>query len=140
MSADALLDSNVLLYAVSTHPAERKKRDRARALLASAGVGFSTQVFSEFYDNATRKRAPRLTHAEALAILEPLRTLPVQSITKEVVWEAFRLSNRYQLRFWDSAILAAARALGCNTVWSEDLNDGQQYDGIQVLNPFKTGP
>jgi predicted nucleic acid-binding protein len=137
MGAEALLDSNLLLYAVSNHPSERRKRDQARTLLASPEVGFSTQVFSEFYDNATRKQAPRLTHAEAMAILEPLRLLPVQPMTSEVVWDGFRPAHRFQLRFWDSAILAVARALGCHTVWSEDLNDGQQYDGVQVQNPFK---
>ena len=94
---------------------------------------------SEFYDNATRKREPRLTHAQAVAILDPLRSLPVQPITMEVVWDAFRLTQRFQLRFWDAAILAAARALNCRIVWSEDLNDGQQYDGVRVQNPFKTG-
>jgi predicted nucleic acid-binding protein len=138
MRAEALLDSNVLLYAVSTHPSERPKRERARALLASPGVGFSTQVFSEFYDNAVRKQRPRLTHAEAVAILDPLRLLPVQPMTSEVVWDAFRLADRFQLRFWDSAILAAARALGCRIVWSEDLNDGQQYDDVRVQDPFRT--
>jgi predicted nucleic acid-binding protein len=137
MSAEALLDSNVLLYAVSNHPSERKKREQARALLASPGVGFSTQVFSEFYDNATRKHEPRLTHAQAVAILEPLRLLPVQPFTSDVLWDAFRLTHRFQLRFWDGAILAAARALGCRIVWSEDLNDGQQYDGVRVCDPFK---
>jgi predicted nucleic acid-binding protein len=137
MSAEALLDSNVLLYAVSTALSERRKREQARVLLASPGIGFSTQVFSEFYDNATRKRAPRLTHAQAVAILDPLRSLPVQPITAEIVWEAFRLADRFQLRFWDAAILAAARALECRIVWSEDLNDGQQYDGVRVQDPFK---
>jgi predicted nucleic acid-binding protein len=139
MSAEALLDSNVLLYAVSTNPSERTKREKARALLASAGIGFSAQVFSEFYDNATRKREPRLSHAQAVAILEPLRLLPVQPITSEVVWDAFRLCHRFQVRFWDASILAAARALGCKIVWSEDLNDGQHYDGVRVQDPFKTG-
>lgn len=137
MRAEALVDSNVLLYAVSTHPSERWKRDRARALLTSHGIGFSTQVFSEFYDNAIRKRTPRLTRQEAVAILDPLRLMPVQPITIEVVWDAFRLANRYQLRFWDAAILAAAHALGCRIVWSEELNDGQHYDDIRVLNPFR---
>lgn len=137
MSAEALLDSNILLYAVSTAAAERGRREKARALMASPGIGFSTQVFSEFYDNATRKLEPRLTHEQAVAILNPLRLLPVQPITLEVVWDAFRLSHRFQLRFWDAAIIAAGRALGCRIVWSEDLNDGQDYDGIRVQNPFK---
>jgi len=137
MSAEALIDTNVLLYAVSSDPAERKKRERARELIASPGIGFSTQVFCEFYSNATRKREPRLSHREAVAILEPLRALPVQPMTAEVVWNAFRLRERFQVSFWDAAILAAAATLGCAVVWSEDLSDGQMYGSVRVRNPFK---
>ncbi len=138
MSAEAFLDTNILLYAISTDPAERAKRHRSRDLLASPHIGFSTQVFSEFYDNATRKLQPRLTHHQALAILEPLRSLPVQPITLEVLWRAFRLRERFHLSFWDASIVAAAAALGCQTLWSEDLSHGQNYDGVKALNPFRS--
>ena len=52
-----------------------------------------------------------------------------------VVWAAFALRDRYGISYWDAAILAA-QALGCRTVWSEDLDDGQDYGGIVVRNPF----
>ena len=139
MTAEAFLDSSVLLYAVSRDAAEAGKRTRARELLATAGIGFSTQVFSEFYVNATRKLVPRLAHDEAVAILDPLRILPVQPVTLSVIWAALDLSVRARLSLWDAMILVAARALGCRTVWSEDLNAGQVYDGVQVLNPFADG-
>jgi predicted nucleic acid-binding protein len=136
MNAEALLDTNVLLYAVSTARNERAKRDRARELLVSRAVGFSTQVFAEFYVNATRKRFPRLKHEEAVAILAPLKALPVQPLTLEVVWAAFAVRDLHGISYWDAAIIGAAQLLGCKTVWSEDLNDGQDYGGVVVLNPF----
>jgi len=139
MSAEVFIDSNVLLYAVSTAKAERAKRDCARELMSSPAVGFSTQVFAEFYVNATRKRSPRLSHHQAVAILDPLKALPVQPLTVEVVWDAFAIRERYGLSYWDAAIIASARALGCRTVWSEDMNDGQDYGGVVVRNPFAVG-
>ncbi len=47
------------------------------------------------------------------------------------------LHRRFQTSYWDSAILAAAKQLGCHTVYSEDLNDQQNYDGVTVVNPFR---
>jgi predicted nucleic acid-binding protein len=42
----------------------------------------------------------------------------------------------YNPRYWDAAIIEVARATGCDTVFSEDLNDGQDYGGVRVVNPF----
>ncbi len=50
---------------------------------------------------------------------------------------AIELSARYKIAYWDALILAAAQALGCHTVYSEDLSDGQTYSGVRVLNPFR---
>ena len=75
MIAECFIDTNILLYAVSSDPDERTKRDKARAVLSGKSVGLSTQVIGEFYENATRKLRPRLTHDQALSILEPLFTL-----------------------------------------------------------------
>jgi predicted nucleic acid-binding protein len=49
---------------------------------------------------------------------------------------AFALRDRFRLSYWDSAILAAAKACGCLVVFSEDLSSNQDYDGIRVVNPF----
>jgi len=50
---------------------------------------------------------------------------------------ALQLCDRYQIGYYDAAILAAAKQLGCTKVHSEDLNDGQDYDGVRVENPFR---
>lgn len=133
-----LTDTNVLLYAVSPLPEEADKRRRARDLLRRPDLAVSVQVFQEFYHQATRPtRSGRLTHDDALAFLGTLLKFPVQEVTLDLFWEAVTISHRYQLSYWDGAILAAARALGCEAVYSEDLSHGQDYGGIRVINPFR---
>lgn len=136
MTAECFIDTNILLYAVSDDPSEHAKRDLAREIISEKNVGFSTQVFGEFYENATRKLKPRLTHNQAVAIIEPLFTLPVQPITTEVVWHALELKDRFQLRYWDACILSAAQSLGSKTVYSEDLSHDHEYESVIVKNPF----
>ena len=71
-----------------------------------------------------------------VGILESLEAYPVLAVTEAVFWAALQIKNRYKLSYWDSAIIAAAVELGCQTVYSEDLNHGQSYAGIRVINPF----
>lgn len=134
MRAEFFLDTNILLYAASSAKAEQDKRTKARELLASDGVGLSVQVQVEFYVNATAKF--KLLHETAVAILESLGAYPIQPVTEAVFWAALQIKERYLLSYWDSAILAAALELGCHTVYSEDLNHGQDYAGVRVINPF----
>ena len=64
--------------------------------------------------------------------------LPIQPISVEVFGTAAEIVDRYGISYWNAAILAAARLLGCDAVYSEDLNEGQSYDGVVVINPFRT--
>lgn len=131
------VDTNVLIYAVSAADQDSAKRQRALELLAGRDLALSVQVLQEFYVQATRSsRTGALTHAEAVSFVEAMRRFPVQTITLEVMRAAFAVRERFGLSYWDSAILAAARATGCNVVFSEDLNPEQDYDGLQVVDPF----
>jgi predicted nucleic acid-binding protein len=134
MHAEFFLDTNILLYAASSAKSEHGKRTKARELLAMEGGGLSVQVQAEFYVNATGKF--KLPHDRVVGILESLDSYPVLALTEAVFWAALRIKERYQLSYWDSAILAAALELGCHSVYSEDLNHGQSYAGIRVINPF----
>ena len=58
-------------------------------------------------------------------------------MTREVFETAVAISHRFQISYWDGAILAAARALGCDAVYSEDLSSEQDYGGMRVINPFR---
>jgi len=132
------VDTNVLLYAISRDPRERDKTAVANELLASADVGLSVQVLQEFYVQATREsRADRLTNEQAAGLVESFRRFPVQETTIEVALAAMATRDRFGISYWDAAILEAARLLACETVLSEDLNDGQDYAGVRVTNPFK---
>ena len=137
LGAMDFVDTNVLLYAVSRLPGDATKRRRAREVLESPELVLSAQVLQEFYVQATRpKGSSGLSHAEAVTFLRGLRHLPVQPITARVVNDALALRERFQINYWDAAILAAARAAGCRTAYTEDLNAGQDYDGVRVMNPF----
>ena len=137
MRAEVFCYSNILLYAASNAPEDAAKRAEARRVLALPGVGFSAQVLQEFYVNATRKQALRLSHSEALEILHSLRGFPILPVTEEIVFAAIEVKVRYQTSYWDAAIIAAAEALGARELYSEDLNDGQMYGSVRVVNPFK---
>ena len=131
------VDTNVLLYGVSLLPEDAGKRRQALALLRGPDLSVSVQVLQEFYHQATRPTRPgRLSHADALAFLGTLLRFPVQDITLEVFRAGVSISQRFGLSYWDGAILAAARALGCDAVYSEDLSEEQDYDGLRVINPF----
>jgi predicted nucleic acid-binding protein len=139
MKAACFLDTNILLYRASTAEAELPKRRVAETLLRRPDIGLSAQVLAEFYHNAVNKPGLRLAPATARTIVEALSLLPVVPITAPLVLAAITLRDRYQISYWDAAILAAARELSATTVFSEDLSHGQTYDGITVLNPFLPG-
>jgi predicted nucleic acid-binding protein len=136
MTADAFVDTNVLLYSVSANPQEADKRDAARRLLAGTGWGLSVQVLQEFYVNVVRPPVSAMTHADAVAAIRELLRRPTVATDASLVLEGLRLKERYQISYWDAAIIAAARALGALTLYSEDLSHGQDYDGVRVVNPF----
>lgn len=141
MLAMRFLDTNILLYAISRDPAEKQKADIALGLLEQDDWALSVQVLQEFYVQATRvtKSAP-LSHEQAVNLIESWLRFPTQAITIAVLQSALRTKARHGLSYWDAAILEAARAIGCQVVYSEDLSTCTDYDGIRVVNPFVVGP
>lgn len=132
-----LIDTNVLLYAASLHPSEEDKARIALELLERDDLCLSVQVLQEFYYQATRPSRPhRLSHQQALAFLDTLAEIPVQTLDRTLFRSALDICQRFQLSYWDAAVLAAARAMGCDAVYSEDLSDQQDYGGLRVINPF----
>ena len=132
-----LVDTNILIYAADNSPEDRAMRIRAAELLEDDDLCLSTQVLQEFYHQATRPRGRlAFTHQQALAFLVPLMRLPIQPVTPELFTTATGIADRYGVSYWDAAILAAAKMLGCDAVYSEDLSHSQDYDGVRVINPF----
>ncbi|HEY1917284.1 MAG TPA: PIN domain-containing protein [Streptosporangiaceae bacterium] len=133
------VDTNVLLYAISRDPAEQDKAKCANDILAERDLALSVQVLQEFYVQATRATRPdAVTHRQAVRLIESFRRFPVQDITSGIMLAALTTRQRFQLSYWDAAIIEASRALGCTQVLSEDLNDGQDYGGVRVANPFRS--
>ena len=131
------VDTNILLYLVSTDPSERHKQAIAAEILAARDLSLSTQVLQEFYVQATRlTRSDALPHDTAIKLIRSWKRYPVVPIDIELVEAAFQAKARWQLSYWDAAILEAARRNDCELLLSEDLSDGQDYDGIKVMNPF----
>ena len=136
------VDTNVLLYAISKDPAERQKAEIAIDILDSPleQLALSVQVLQEFYVQATRvSRQGALPHRLAEDYLDHWQALRVQDTTFAVFRSAVASSRRFGISYWDAAIIEAARMMGCETVLSEDLNDGQMYGGVRVRNPFRKG-
>ena len=131
------VDTNILLYAVSSHPDEVEKSRRAQELLNEVDLALSVQVLQEFYVQATRPTLPgHLSHEVAGAFARTLERFPVQEMTTALFHAALAARFRWQISYWDAAIVEAARALGCRTLLSEDLQPGQDFNGVRVHNPF----
>lgn len=137
MPVEAFIDTNVLVYSISSHPPEKEKREIARALIASTDFGISAQVLAEFYVTVTKKIGQPLSDEHALQLLEPLTRLPVITVDSDLVLEAIAIKRAHRISYWDAAIVAAAHRLGASTIFSEDLSDGQAYGSTRVVNPFR---
>ena len=135
MTERRFFDTNVLIYALVSQ--DRQKRKVAQSLLRTHADDLtavvSTQVLQEFFANATRLGLPPDLARQQVA---DFAEADVVQVTKDLILAAIDLHRLHRVSFWDALILRAARAGGCKVVFSEDLNDGQTYDGVRVENPF----
>lgn len=137
---DAFVDTNVFVYAVDTD--EPEKRGTAIALLAelTGRIAVSAQVLNEYYVTVTRKLARPQTSEQAERTVRALARLPVVDVDRDLVLTAVSLSRAAQISLWDAAIIAAAQRAGCTRVYSEDLNAGQVFEGVTIVDPFVVPP
>lgn len=132
------LDTNILLYSISTDRDESAKREVATGLLAGRDNALSVQVLQEFYVQATRPtRCDALPHAVAAGLMRAWLRFPVQDITLAVLSGALEIKVASGLSYWDAAIVSAARALGCRELFSEDMSHGRVIEGVAIVNPFR---
>jgi len=136
------VDANVLVYARdASHAAKQQAAANWIDFLWRSGDGrLSTQVLSEFYVAVTRRLDPGMTVADARADVRDLLAWRPVPITGELLTEAWHVQDRFHFAYWDALIVAAARGAECNRLLSEDLQDGQDLDGVSVVNPFLTPP
>lgn len=137
MTRRVFADTNIWVYVVDD--GEPTKQTLARAALApEAGkdVVVSAQVLGEFYVTVRRRFADALPEADAVALVERMRRLPVVAIDGDLVSAAIANATAWQISYWDALIVEAARVAGAEILLTEDLQHGQTLDGVQVVNPF----
>lgn len=134
----AFVDTNVLVYAHDR--AAGSKHERARRLveeLWNEGAGsLSVQVLQELYVNVRRKSISPISDEEAKQLVESyLAWSPVVNDGSAVL-SAIVLGQRHQLSFWDALVVVAANRAGASILYTEDLNDGQRFGELRIVNPF----
>lgn len=132
------VDTNVLVYAHDVTAGDRhvKARSLIEELWRSRDGCLSVQVLQEFFVTTTRKIPKPLEISAAARIVGDLARWHVHAPVSDDVLAAIDLHRQTQVSFWDAMILRSAKQLGCQIVQSEDLNPGQDYEGVQVRNPF----
>jgi predicted nucleic acid-binding protein len=140
MSDRYFLDTNILIYTFDRH--DEAKRARASGLVEEAlstGRGvISSQVVQEFLNVATRKFATPMATSEALRYLDDVLAPMCEVYPSIDLFERallLREATRYAL--YDSLIVAAALQAGCRTLFTEDMQDGRQFEGLLVKDPFR---
>jgi len=139
MTVECFLDTNVLVYAVSSAAADAAKRAKALDLVQRSNFGLSAQVLQEFYVTVTRKIRKPLAPELAVALMDEYRVFPTVPTDYPLIVSAVELSIRHGISYWDGAILAAAEALEASVLYTEDLNHGQAYGVVRAVNPFVEG-
>lgn len=133
---NAFVDTNVIVYAHDRM--DEAKLERARALLEDlaleGSLTVSTQVLQETYNALIRKQL--VDPSKALFAVEKLAASRVVGSNADFVLDALRLSQRFQLSVWDALIVQAALAAGCATLFTEDMQAGQRFGELEVVNPF----
>ena len=139
MSVRFFLDTNIFVYSFDLHAPEKAAKSRqliAQALGSRKGV-ISYQVIQEFFNVALRRFSRPMTPAEAQqylgTVLRPL--LAVQS-SAALYGEALRTSEASRISWYDALIVSAAVQADCDRLYSEDLQNGQKFGSLQVVNPF----
>ncbi len=131
----SFIDTNVLVHVASGDPV---KAEQAEKLIADGGT-ISVQVLNELANVARRKM--RLSWTDTHALLSTIRALlPVQPITVGIHETGLELAERYGLSIYDAMIAASALHAECDTLWSEDIQDGVVIqDRLRIANPFRPG-
>jgi predicted nucleic acid-binding protein len=132
----AFVDTNILVYAADKASPTSQKTQIARGLLLQRGLHLSVQVLNEFTVNARNPNKLDLSTEEELDWIESCLLYPIHPITTETFLSARLFHERYQVSHWDGLILATAKEALCHKLYSEDLQHGQIYDGIEVIDPF----
>ncbi len=129
------VDTNVVVCAFDRAD-PTKQRIAIEVLEGAERLVLSTQVLLETWWVLTRRLAEPLEENQASEVIDRLCELPVVSTDPHLVRQAIATSRRFNIAIWDALIIEAARTAGSKNILSEDLQTGQDFDGVTVENPF----
>jgi len=138
MTARYFVDTNVFVYARdSSEPAKQAAASQWLSSLWQSRAGrVSYPVLQEYYLIVTRRLSPGLPSAIARDDVRDLLVWDPVTTNSAVLEGAWRVQDRFSVSWWDALIVAAARIGQCDYLLTEDLQHGQELDGVTVLNPF----
>ncbi len=142
MTDTVFVDTNVLLYAFDE--ADPAKQARSRAWLTACWQRrcgrLSSQVLHEFYANARRRFATAISAGDARAEVRRYQQWKPWLVDQPTVETAWAVESRHHVNYWDALMVAAAQHMGCRWLLTEDLQHGQQFEKLSIVNPFLLGP
>ncbi len=139
MSDKTFVDTNILVYAHDLDSGKKHEiAQKAIINLWDTGTGvISTQVLQEFYVTLTKKVPVPLKKSLVRRILNNYLAWDVAVNNGETILQAIEIEENYHISFWDAMIVSAAYFKNAAVILTEDLNEGQQIEGITIVNPFK---
>lgn len=139
MKGKYFLDTNILVYAHDSGYLSQKNISESlivKGIMDEVAV-ISTQVLSEFFVTITRKVEKPLAVKAAKKEIKLLGSMEIVELDMEMILLAIDLHIKNKISYWDSLIIISAQQSGCSCIYSEDLSDGQIFNNIKVINPYK---
>lgn len=134
---NAFVDTHILVYAADETTPPTRITTIVREVLLLPVVRFSVQVLNQFVASSRRADKLSLPGERERRWLEGWLLRTVAPLSAQTSLSALSLHARFQISHWDSLmIVASALETGCETIYSENLNHGQDYGGTTVVNPF----
>jgi predicted nucleic acid-binding protein len=133
---NAFVDTNILVYAADSLGEDVRKKQIAREIILLPHLHLSVQVLNEFISVARNPKKLNLSRDEESKWLSEWLDLKIGAITLDTFQKALELHLRLQLSHWDALIVASALKSSCEIIYTEDLQHGQNIEGLQVINPF----
>jgi len=136
MTDSVFLDTNILIYLYSSTEPDKRKLAQQCLSDSTANNWISTQVLNELNNVLHRKFA--VPYDEILSVVNELGNyFQVTLVSTETIRQALILGERYHYSYFDNLMLASALERGCRTLYSEDMQHGQQINGnLEIINPF----
>ncbi len=134
--ATSFVDTNILVYAADETAPTPRKTEISRTLLEQPGLCLSVQVLNEFITNMRHPHKLGFSPVQEGEWLAEIERLPVSGMTLDTLHHAIAIHFKTGIAHWDALIIAAARDFGCEILYSEDFNHGQDYEGLKAVNPF----